>query len=161
MEVLKDILDVMAKLIGIPSAVLGVFTAALGVYTYFRDSKRKLCNETMAEYKRLQEEVFDKLNDWTSAEQVAEAADSPGTYGHTELDNALARIEHFCVGLNRGVYDFETFYQLSHGYFDYKLQRLFEPLLDKKLNEYDGGEDYYNNLHKVWKRMAERSEKEL
>ena len=161
MEVLKDILDVMAKLIGLPTAVLGVFSAALGVYTYFRDSGRKLCSETMAEYGRLQKEVFDQLNDWTGPDQVAEAADSPGSHGHTEINNALAKIEHFCVGLNRGVYDFETFYQLSHGYFDYKLQWLLEPLIDKKLNAHGAKEDYYNNLHKVWKRMAERSKREL
>lgn len=161
MEAIKKIIELVSTLVGISAAMIAVLTGAFGVYTYFRDSRRKLFTETMAEYKKLQEEVFDKLNDWTGAEQVAEAADSPGTYGHTELNNALARIEHFCVGINRGVYDFETFYQLSHGYFDLKLQKLLEPLLDIKLNKYEDEVDFYNNLHKVWARMKERSNKPL
>ena len=160
MQTIKEIIEIVSKLFGISAAIVAVLTGAFGVYTYFRDSKRKLCSDTIAEYKRMQEDVFKKLNELTpnDVRVLTETADSTAYY---ELQDCLAKIEHFCVGINRGVYDFETVYQLSHGYFDYKLQRLFEPLLDQKLNKYDGGEDYYNNLHKVWARMKARSDKEL
>ena len=156
-----ETVEMISKLIGAAAALIAVITGVFGVCTYFRDSRRKLHVETMEAYKRLQNEVFDKLNDWKNDCQVAQAIDEPGTFGHTELNNALARIEHFCVGMNRGVYDFETFYQMSHGYFDNRLQVLLRPLLEKKGRGHGAAEDYYNNLHKVWARMEKRSKRAL
>lgn len=161
MNALKEILELITKLLGIAGAMLGLATAVFGVYTYFRDSKRKLHIDTIEAYKKLQDEVFDKLNEWTDENAIADAVETADNVGYTQLSNSLAKIEHFCVGINRGVYDFETFYQMSHGYFDYKFKRIFRDLLDKKLNKFEDAEDYYNNLHKVWARMEERSKRPL
>ena len=94
-------------------------------------------------------------------QQLECAVETADSAGYLRLEDALARIEHFCVGINKDVYDFETFYQMSHGYFDFKLQRKLKPLLEKKLNKHDGAEDFYNNLHNVWKRMSKRSARQL
>lgn len=154
-------METITKLLGVLTAFIGVVTGVFGVFTYFRDSRRRKRTETIEAYRTLQNEVFNKLNDWKDSDAVAAAVETADNVGYAELNISLARIEHFCVGLNRGIYDFETFYQMAHGYFDYKLQALLEPLLDKKLNTFEGGEDYYNNLHRVWKRMKKRSKREL
>ncbi|MBQ4447291.1 MAG: hypothetical protein II897_03245 [Clostridia bacterium] len=151
----------ITALLGVIAAAVGVVTGIFGVFTYFRDSRRRKRIETLEAYKALQVEVFGRLNDWKEQRTVIDAVETADSVGYAELNNSLARIEHFCVGINRGIYDFETFYQMAHGYFDYKLQRLLLPLLDKKLNKYEDSEDFYNNLHKVWDRMKKRSKREL
>ena len=160
MSVIKDIIEIFSTLLGIFAAMVGMLSVAFGVVTYFRDGRRKTCMETMEAYKRLQDEVLSKLNPW-EREQIEYAVETADNIGYDELNVCLAKIEHFCVGLNRGVYDFETFYQIAHGYFDsWKgLKLKLEPLLEKKLAEAD--EDYYNNLHRVWERMEERSKRPL
>ena len=153
-------METVTKLLGVLTALIGVVTGVFGVFTYFRDSRRRKRTETMEAYTTLQNEVFNKLNDWKE-KTVVSAVETADSVGYAELNTSIARIEHFCVGLNCGIYDFETFYQMAHGYFDYKLQSLLLPLLDKKLNTYKDSEDYYNNLHKVWKRMKKRSGRKL
>ncbi len=156
-----NFIDTFTKALGLVTAVIAVISGTLGVCTYFKDARRRKLTATLEDYRRLQDEVFCRLNDWNDPAMVRAAVETADNLGYSELNNALARIEHFCVGLNRGVYDFETFYQMAHGYFDYKLQSLLMPLLEKKLNKYSGAEDYYNNLHKVWARMKKRSGKPL
>lgn len=160
MNVIKEIIGVFATLFGVFASFVGVLSIAFGVVTYFRDGKRKTCVETMEAYKKLQDEVLTRLNVWNRG-QIEDAVETADSIGYDELNVCLAKIEHFCVGINRGVYDFETFYQLAHGYFDSPagLKLKLEPLLELKLEEAE--EDYYNNLHKVWKRMEERSRKPL
>ncbi|MCR5611063.1 MAG: hypothetical protein K6F68_04440 [Clostridiales bacterium] len=160
MQFLKDIIGILSTVFGIFAAFVGMLSVAFGVVTYFRDSRRKTCTETMAEYKKLQDEVLSKLNGWRR-DQIEDAVETADSVGYEELNVCLAKIEHFCVGINRGVYDFETFYQLAHGYFDSGdgLMDKLEPLLRDKIGFAE--EDYYNNLHKVWARMKERSKRPL
>lgn len=70
------------------------------------------------------------------------------------LSGYLARIEHFCVGLNEKVYDKNVFYKLAHGYFDgYILYRRIEPILMSKKN----AEQYYSNTYSVLEWMKKKS----
>ncbi|MBO4384807.1 MAG: hypothetical protein J5854_05250 [Clostridia bacterium] len=160
MQFIKDIVGILSTVFGIFAAFVGMLSVAFGVVTYFRDSRRNTCMETMAAYKKLQDEVLSKLNGWRR-DQIEDAVETADSVGYEELGVCLAKIEHFCVGLNRGVYDFETFYQLAHGYFDSPegITDKLEPLLRERIGFAD--EDYYNNLHKVWARMNERSKKPL
>lgn len=160
MNVIREIIEVFAAVFGIFASFAGVLSIAFGVITYFRDGRRRICVDTMEAYKRLQDDVLSKLNVWSRG-QIEDAVDTADSIGYDELNVCLAKIEHFCVGVSRGVYDFETFYQLAHGYFDSEsgLKDKLEPLLEIKLSEAE--EDYYNNLHKVWARMEERSKRPL
>jgi hypothetical protein len=55
-------------------------------------------------------------------------------------------------------HDFDTFYRMSHGYFDSNkglLKPRLMPLLEVKLSS--AKEDYFENLHRVWEKMDKRS----
>ena len=67
---------------------------------------------------------------------------------YNEVSGYIARIEHFCVGVNQEIYDRKTVYELAHGYFDgKKLRSRMEPVIDQKNQGAD--KDYYENIHKV------------
>lgn len=104
----------------------------------------------------MQRENLSKLNKWLPSE-VRKAAEDRTCVGYKELSGYLAEVELFCVGINEGIYDFETFYKLAHGYFDDSrgmLKNRLIPLLEIKLQ--DSKEDYFANLHEVWKKMEKK-----
>ena len=148
----------LAETLSLIITAIGIVFAA---FTYFRDCRRKKISETLEAYRRMQSEVFSRLNEWKPSE-IKEAVEDRTTSAYNELSGYLAETEHFCIGINRRMYDFETFYQLSHGYFDSergKLMARLHPLLEAKIQFAD--EDYYNNIHKVWKRMRNRAKHKL
>ena len=57
------------------------------------------------------------MNQYTPAEIRKIAMDNRGNQ-YKEVSGLVARIEHFCVGVNQKIYDFDTVYELAHGYFD-------------------------------------------
>ena len=124
-----------------------------GAYTYYRDSKRKTKQDTLEAYTDLQRSTLSKINLWMPSE-IKEATEDKKSDGYKELSYYLAEIERFCVGINEGIYDFDTFYKLSHGYFDSEIGLLkprLLPLLEAKSD--NAKEDYFANLHKVWEKM--------
>ena len=98
-----------------------------------------------------------KINKWLPSE-IKKATENKISEDYKELSGYLAEIERFCVGINEGIYDFDTFYRLSHGYFDSNkglLKPRLMPLLEVKLS--NAKEDYFENLHRVWEKMDKRS----
>jgi hypothetical protein len=135
------------------SAIAFVF----GVYTYYRDSRRKAKQDTLEAYCELQKETLSKINKWLPSE-IKKATENKISEDYKELSGYLAEIERFCVGINEGIYDFDTFYRLSRGYFDSNkglLKPRLMPLLEVKLS--NAKEDYFENLHRVWEKMDKRS----
>lgn len=107
-------------------------------------------------YERLQAETLSKINHWMPSE-IKKVSQDRKSDAYKELSGYLAEIERFCLGINEGIYDFDTFYKLAHGYFDSD-KRLLKPrllpLLEVKLE--NASEDYFKNPHDVWKRMERR-----
>ena len=135
------------------AVVISVVVFIFGVYTYHRDAKRKAKQDTLEAYERLQAGALSKINLWLPSE-IRKATEDKKSNGYKELSGYLAEIERFCVGINERIYDFDTFYKLSHGYFDSDkgmLKPRLLPLLETKLE--NAKEDYFENLHKVWERM--------
>lgn len=142
--------------------IFGAITAGgvlFGVITYFRDSRRKTKHDTLDAYSALQENTLSKINQYPPSE-IREATEDKQSALYKELSGYLAEIERFCVGINERIYDFDTFYELAHGYFESDrglLKPRLLPLLEAKLKS--AKEDYFFNLHKIWKRMEEQAQK--
>ena len=137
----------------IVAAVLGVCAAFFGVYTYFKDRKRGRKKDTLDAYDVLQRETFNKINTWFPSE-IKEVIEDKKSDEYKELSGYLADIDRFCVGINEGIYDFDTFYELAHGYFDDErgvLKPRLLPLIDRKIGRSE--ENYFHNIHEVWKKM--------
>lgn len=79
---------------------------------------------------------------------------------YKKVSGYLARIEHFCVGLNQGIYDKNTFYALSHGYFDgHQIRKRIEPMIESKNSSKNSKEQFYNDTMSVLTWMDKKAAK--
>ena len=132
-----------------------VIAAVFSLITYRKSIVHDRQQATLDAYNQLQEQALDHLNYYVPT-QVAEIAKDPRSDAYKKVSAYIARIEHFCVGVNQKIYDQKTVYELAHGYFDGGLKVRIEPVIDGK-NRF--GEDYYANIHAVYAWMEKETEK--
>ena len=112
--------------------------------------------KTIEAYNRLQKEVFDEINAYSPAE-IKEILEDRRSSESKTLSGYMARINHFCIGLDKRIYDFNTFYELSHGYFDSEtgiLQSRIVPIIEKRNNDWNY--DYYKAYFKILKNAVQK-----
>ena len=107
----------METILSIISLIFAIASIVITVYTFGWTAKRDRKQATLEAYNRLQNEVFDKLNLYTPSE-IADICEDTKSDAYKEISGLVARIEHFCVGVNTKIYDEKVFYALAHGYFD-------------------------------------------
>ena len=143
--------------LSIVALVIAALSIAFSFYTFFWTARRDRKQATLEAYNDLQGQVFDKLNLYKPSE-IAEIAKNNRSPQYKDISGYIARVEHFCVGVNTHIYDFNTLYELAHGYFDSDtLKKRIEPIVNRKLSHTE--HDYYKNIHRVWQRMDERTRK--
>lgn len=131
--------------LSIVALVISLISGGFAAFTFWWTSRRDRKHATLEAYNRLQAEVFDKLNTYTPAE-IRDICLDTKSPEYKLLSGYLARIEHFCVGLNENIYDKKTFYSLAHGYFDgNQLRKRIEPLLEAKNQKNNSKELFYND----------------
>ena len=142
------VVDVVTMIAGIMTAV----SVILAVVFYCKDKRRSNKLATLEAYDRLQRDVLDELNRW-KPQEIREAMENPRSEEYVRLSVLLARIEHFCAGINHKIYDFDIFRDISKGYFGDRRGKLYGrilPILEVKTGDVDS--PYYSNLSKVWQR---------
>ena len=137
------------------SVISGIFALVSFLWTAARDRKQA----TLEAYNRLQSEVFDPINTYSPGE-IEEICEDTKSMDYKILSGYLARIEHFCVGVNNKIYDDKVFYSLAHGYFDgHQLRKRIAPLVDAKNTSNFSKELFYANLYSIWDWMEEKAAK--
>ena len=139
------------------SGVIAITSVVISVVTYHNTVVNDRKSATLEAYNRLQAEVFDPLNSYTPME-ISDICEDTKSVEYKVLSGYLARIEHFCIGVNEKIYDKGVFYKMAHGYFDgHILYRRIEPILMSKKN----AEQYYSNTYSVLEQMNKKSTKEI
>ena len=148
-------MEIATVITAIISAVLAVISFAYSLYTYRKTMIHDRKQATLDAYNLLQGQAFDKLNQYMPAD-IRSISQHPTSKAYKEISGYLARIEHFCVGINMRIYDRETVYALAHGYMDSStLLGRIEPMIEKKNC---GQYDYYENIHIVLEWMKKKSQ---
>ena len=132
-----------------------LYLQAFSWITYRKSIVHDRQQATLDAYNQLQEQALDQLNYYVPT-QVAEIAKDPRSEEYKKISAYIARIEHFCVGVNQKIYDRKTVYELAHGYLDSSIKKRIEPIIEKK-NKF--GHDYYANIHQVYDWMENETEK--
>ncbi|MBQ6719452.1 MAG: hypothetical protein IJN20_03760 [Oscillospiraceae bacterium] len=132
-----------------------VIAAVFSLITYRNSIIHDRKQATLDAYNQLQEQALDHLNLYRPS-NIKEIVKDRRSEEYKRLSAYVARIEHFCVGVNQKIYDQKTVYELAHGYFDGGLKVRIEPVIDGK-NRF--GEDYYANIHTVYAWMEAETEK--
>ena len=139
------------------SCVIAITSVVISVITYHNTVVNDRKSATLEAYNRLQAEVFDPLNSYTPME-ISDICENTKSVEYKVLSGYLARIEHFCIGVNEKIYDKDVFYKMAHGYFDgHILYHRIEPILMSKKN----AEQYYSNTYSVLEQMNKKSTKEI
>ena len=128
--------------------------AAFSWITYRKSIVHERQQATLDAYNQLQEQALDHLNYYMPA-HIGEIAKDPRSEEYKKISAYIARIEHFCVGVNQKIYDRKTVYELAHGYLDSSIKKRIEPIIEKK-NKF--GHDYYANIHQVYDWMEQETE---
>lgn len=136
----------METTLSIIAIVLSVISGGFAFYTFFWTARRDRKQATLDAYNTLQEQALDHLNDYTGTEikRIIEEKDKDE---YRELSRRLARIEHFSVGVNTGIYDKTTVYEMAHGYLDVAIWHKLQPVLEQKHKGKQ--EEYYHNYRKL------------
>lgn len=146
----------METILSVIALAISVISGGFTLYTFYWTAARDRKQATLEAYNRLQSEVFDPINTY-SPEEIEEICEDTKSMEYKILSGYLARIEHFCVGVNNKIYDDKVFYSLAHGYFDgHQLRKRIEPLLDAKNNSNFNKELFYANLYSVWDWMEKK-----
>lgn len=149
--------DIVSISIAIVSAFVAVASMAFSVISYRKTVIHDRKQATLDAYNRLQTEVFDNLNTYKPCE-IQDIVEDPKAKDYKVISGYLARIEHFCVGINEKIYDEDTFYALAHGYFDgNQLKNRIEPLLEAKNKSNTTNELFYKNIYTVLQKMDNKS----
>ena len=139
----------METTISIIALVFSIISGGFALYDFLWTSKRDRKQATLEAYNRLQAEVFDNLNTYTPA-QIRDICTDTTSAEYKVVSGYVARIEHFCVGINEKIYDKNTFYSLAHGYFDgHQLRKRIEPLIESKNQSNNSKELFYNDTISV------------
>ena len=147
----------METVISIIAIVLSVISGIFALLTFLWTNRRDRKQATLEAYNRLQTDVFDNLNTYAPAE-IKDICIDVKSAEYKMLSGYLARIEHFCVGINEKIYDKDTFYSLAHGYFDgNQLRKRIEPLLDSKNQSNNTKELFYIHTISVLMWMEKKS----
>ncbi len=136
----------MESILSIVAIIISVLSVALTIITFQWTALRDRRQATLDAYNRLQEQALDFINKYTIPE-IKDVIKNTKSDEYRKLTSCVAKIEHFCVGVNQGIYSRETVYELAHGYFEGYLKKRIEPIIDKKNW---GNYDYYGNVHKVY-----------
>ena len=149
----------METILSIIAIAISVISVGFTLYTFCWTARRDRMQATLEAFNRLQGEVFDKLNTYKPAE-IREICNDKKSEKYKVISGYLARIEHFCVGLNRGIYDKCTFYALAHGYFDgHQIQSRIEPMIENKNSSKNSKEQFYSNTMSVLTWMDKKAAK--
>ena len=146
----------METTLSVIAIILSVISGGFSFYTFIWTTRRDRKQATLDAYNQLQEQALDHLNYYRPTE-IAEIAENPRSEEYKKISAYIARIEHFCVGVNQKIYDSETVYALARDYLDGAVKTRIEPMIARK-NQF-GSDDYYENIHQVYAWMARRRNK--
>lgn len=147
-----------SDIISLIALVISLLSSAFSVYTFYSSKKQQRKCDTIEAFNRMQEQVLDKLvsypkKDVNTLIECIDEAHAKECYD--DFRAMISKIEHFAVGVNTGVYDFNTADQLGgvHLYFLYK--KVQPIILKAREGQQNDEKPYYCEFEKMIKKFRE------
>lgn len=141
-------------------SVIAVVISAISIFwtaiTHVQMLRRERKQATLEAYNRLENEALEPLDKY-EPKQIREIAKNNRSEEYKTVSALIARVEHFCVGVNDGIYDERVLYQLAHGFLDGRIMNRIQPMIESK--EKNTSEKYFENIEKVINDMELKSKK--
>lgn len=143
------------------AVIVALISLLVTLVQYGKNVRHDRRKDTLDAYNTLQREALDELYiSYTdeSVREISERGDEPEFREvYNRLSTLLARIEHFCVGVNSRIYDWETVFELSHGFLDTTIARRIRPLMEEKWK--NPHFNPYANTEKVIEKLRNEAER--
>ena len=126
-----------------------------------QEDKRKAQQATIEAYQELQKNVLIRIDEITEGD-VKGFMDNTSSPDYKNFRNLLIQVDCFCVGINKGIYDFDVFYDLAKNYFNSMTGTLRPPMktfmnyVCEKYHSKGKPNRYYENIYETWERMDEK-----
>lgn len=134
------------------SAAISGISIWVSIDTYKKTVEHDKKQDTIEAFNRLQNEVLDKIV--LTKKEARNIAAVVGSDEYKTLSKYLARIEHFCVGVNAEIYDIDVLKRLAGKYFIGIFEKL-SPLIEKK-REINKTDKHYDEFERTVESLRRR-----
>ena len=130
--------------------ILSVISFLWSLCIHYQSLVRERKQATLDSFNLLQSQVLDRLNCYRRYD-IDEIAEDVHSADYQEISGLLARCAHFAVGVNTGIYDFNTVRRMA-GRYMIALYNKMEPLIEKK-RKLNNSELHYQELEMLVKKL--------
>ena len=142
------------------SAALSAIISLIALTVSINNQKKIKAEEkkqlTIEAFNQLQEQVLDKLAsvDRENAELIVENRYKGNDFkqAYNDYKTLIARLEHFAIGVNEGVYDFDIVNKLAGEHLVFLYPKI-EPIIDEA-NKSSADNKYYQEYRKLCNRKS-------
>ena len=127
---------------------LSIVSLCFSLFTWYRALIHDRKKDTLDAFNVLQQQALDPLQSYTRA-HIREIAEDSRSEEYRIVSTYLARIEHFCVGVEQKVYDQRTVWELSEGFLNRGIYEKLKPIIEHKNQQ----KNYYRNFLAVVQKM--------
>lgn len=133
-------MDTNSLILSIIPIVFSIISMVITIVLYRKTVVHDRKADTLEAFNRLQNEALDYLYTLTRSD-IIDISQNPRSAEYKELTTYLARIEHFCVGVNTKIYDLDVVKRMAGRYLSSVYDK-FEPLIEKKRSINKQGRHY-------------------
>ena len=154
----------MELYISLAAMIISLISVIVSVAIYLLGIQRDKKQDTLDSFNLLQEQVFDKLNLITYSEitNICKKVDNGSIDDETnskyyELLGYLARLEHFSLGVNTGIYDAKTAERAGTAFLVWLRKKLLPVIeLQEKRGNHNSDKriEYYKEFRMLTERVA-------
>lgn len=127
---------------------LSIVSLCFSLFTWYRALIHDRKKDTLDAFNVLQQQALDPLQSYTRA-RIREIAEDSRSEEYRIVSTYLARIEHFCVGVEQKVYDQRIVWELSEGFLNRGVYEKLKPIIEHKNQQ----KNYYRNFLAVVEKM--------
>lgn len=133
---------------GAVTVLISIVSLCFSLFTWYRALIHDRKKDTLDAFNVLQQQALDPLQSYTRA-RIREIAEDSRSEEYRIISTYLARIEHFCVGVEQKVYDQRTVWELSEGFLNRGVYEKLKPIIEHKNQQ----KNYYRNFLAVVEKM--------
>jgi hypothetical protein len=130
------------------TVLISIVSLCFSLFTWYRALIHDRKKDTLDAFNVLQQQALDPLQSYTRA-RIREIAEDSRSEEYRIVSTYLARIEHFCVGVEQKIYDQRTVWELSEGFLNRGVYEKLKPIIEHKNQQ----NNYYRNFLTVVQKM--------
>ena len=130
------------------TVLISIVSLCFSLFTWYRALIHDRKKDTLDAFNVLQQQALDPLQSYTRA-RIREIAEDSRSEEYRIVSTYLARIEHFCVGVEQKIYDQRTVWELSEGFLNRGVYEKLKPIIEHKNQQ----KNYYRNFLTVVQKM--------